>query len=254
MNSATMPCMPLFTRDGRRASRARLDARFLIGLAIVVASIAGVWGVVHAARETAPVLAASSAIVPGQTITAADVVEIGAQLASATDDYIAPADLEEGLIATRPIGEGELVPAGAVGATGDLDVTTVVVRSALDVPADVAAGAAVELWAAPVVAPGEHGEPQVIVPRAIVANIGSDDGVVNQEGAVLELVVPREAVGSVLQHTSDGSALSAVPVIVPRETNGAEEPAAEGNGDESVGQDDGDENEQDAEDDGRGDE
>lgn len=214
--------MPSSPRSARRARSTWLDARFLIGLALVVGSIAGVWGVVQAARETAPVLVAARAIVPGQTITAADVIEADAQLGAAAEGYLVSSDLDGGLVSTRAIAEGELVPAAAVGDPGDADVTTVVVRSALDVPGDIAPGATVEIWAAPLVAPGEHGDPGVIVPDAVVGEVRADDGVVAQAGAVLELVVARDAVPDVLAHVSGGSAISAVPVLVPDAAAGAE--------------------------------
>ncbi|WP_197517567.1 SAF domain-containing protein [Microbacterium karelineae] len=207
-------------RPTRRARSSLLDARFLIGIALVACSVAGVWGVVHAARETAPVLVAARAIVPGQTITAADVVEIEAQLGDAAAGYIVPADLEAGLVSTRAVAEGELVPAAAVGDPDDADVTTVVVRSALDVPGDIVPGDTVELWAAPVVSPGEHGDPLVIVPDAIVGQVRADDGVVASAGAVLELVVARDAVAGVLAHVAGGSAISAVPVLIPDAAGG----------------------------------
>ncbi|WP_162621811.1 SAF domain-containing protein [Microbacterium suaedae] len=208
-------------RPAGRARSSWADPRFLIGVALVLASIAGVWGVVHAARETAPVLVAAHAIVPGQAVTVADVVELETQLGDATDDYLVASDLTEGLVSTRTIAEGELLPAAAVGSSSDADVTTVVVRSALDVPGDIASGSTVELWAAPLVAPGEHGEPQVIVADAVVGQVRADDGVVARAGAVLELVVSRDDVPGVLAHVSGGSAISAVPVLVPEEDEAA---------------------------------
>lgn len=217
-----MPNMPPFTRDTRRARPAWLDARFLIGIVLVAASVAGVWGVIHAARQTAPALAVEHPVVPGQSITAADVVEIDVQLGAAADGYLTPADLEDGLVATAAIAAGDLVPVAAVAEADAVDVTTVVVRSTLDVPANVDVGTTVELWASPAEEPGQHGEPRVIVTSATVANLVTDDGVMRQEGAVVELVVSRDVVGEVLRHVSGGSALSVVPASLAREANAAD--------------------------------
>ena len=49
------------------------DVRFLLGLVLVIVSIAGVWFVVAAARQTAPVFAATRTIVPGETVSVDDV-------------------------------------------------------------------------------------------------------------------------------------------------------------------------------------
>src|SRR5690606_12319187 len=70
--SASIACMATSTRASNKLRPLWFDARFLIGIVLVVASAAGVWWVVHAARTTQPVLAAAHAIVPGQAVTAAD--------------------------------------------------------------------------------------------------------------------------------------------------------------------------------------
>lgn len=216
-------------RITRSARRSWLDIRFLIGVILIVASIIGVWFVVMSARETTPVLAAAHALVPGQAVTASDVVEIEAHLGDASGSYLVPDDLAGGIVSTRVVAEGEIVPASAITGSDDAAQTTVVVRSALGVPADIEPGAQVELWAAPVVGPQEFGEPIVIAAAAIVADVREDEGVVTGTGATLELTVPREVVSQVLQHVAAGSALSAVPAPVPREMDeqAAQVPAPE---------------------------
>ncbi|MGO2467458.1 hypothetical protein [Microbacterium gubbeenense] len=204
-------------RITRTSHRSRLDIRFLIGAILIVVSIVGVWFVVTSARETTPVLAAAHALVPGQAVTASDVVEIEAHLGAASGGYLVPDDLDDGIVSTRVVAEGEIVPASAITASDKADQTTVVVRSALGVPADIQPGAQVELWAAPAAGPQEFGEPLVIAATAIVADVREDEGVVTGTGATLELTVPREVVSKVLQHVAAGSALSAVPASVPRE-------------------------------------
>lgn len=204
-------------RITRTAGRSWLDIRFLIGVILIAASIIGVWFVVTSARETTPVLAAAHALVPGQAVTASDVVEIEAHLGAASGDYLVPDDLESGIVSTRVVAEGEIVPASAITGADDAAQTTVVVRSALGVPADIEPGAQVELWAAPAVGPQEFGEPIVVAAAAIVADVREDEGVVTGTGSTLELTVPREVVSTVLQHVAAGSALSAVPAPVPRE-------------------------------------
>ncbi|MBP2437607.1 SAF domain-containing protein [Microbacterium amylolyticum] len=204
--------MKSISRSGRRQRSPLLDLRLAVGIALVAASVVGVWWVVQSARETFPVLAAASPIVPGQVISAGDVVEIEAQLGQAESLYLPPEALIDGLVATRSIGQGELI---ATAATGDItasDLTSVVVRSALEVPAGVSAGSTVELWAARLEAPGQYEEPLVIVSDAVVASVLADDGMVSREGTRLELVIGRGDVSVVLDHVAGGSALSAVPV------------------------------------------
>ncbi|NHI17425.1 SAF domain-containing protein [Microbacterium excoecariae] len=191
--------------------RRRLDPRLFVGIVLVLGSVAGVWAIVDGARHTEPVLVAREALVPGQAVTAGDVEAVDVQLATSQGAYLTPDDLADGVVAVRTIAAGELVPAAAVGAAGTAGTTTVVVRSALEAPAGVVPGTPVELWAAPLVAPGSYGEPIVVVERAVVAAVLEDDGVVADPGSRLELVIARDEVAEVLGHTAGGSALSAVP-------------------------------------------
>ncbi|WP_345436750.1 SAF domain-containing protein [Microbacterium gilvum] len=191
------------------------DARFFIGLALITVSVAGVWWVVAAARQTTPVLAASSTIVPGQAVTAADLAVVDVALGSAVDGYLAPHELEEGVVANRTIAEGELVPSAAVSSAESSAVTTVVVRSAVDVPGAVEPGTPVELWSAPLLDGGVYDDPRVLVADAVVGAVAREDTVMGASGASIELVVGRDDVAAVLAAVASGAALSAVPQAAP---------------------------------------
>lgn len=188
------------------------DARFLLGIALIVASVAGVWLVVASARQTAPVFAAARTIVPGQTVTAQDLRVVDVALGAAGETYVSPASLEPGAIATRTILEGELVPQGAMGDADAGTTTSVVIRTAGDVSAAVGAGSVVEVWAAPTEAGGEVGKPRILVPSATVVSVTRDDAVVSGEDVSLEVVIPRADVAATLAALSDDSSLSVVPV------------------------------------------
>lgn len=211
MNSMTMTSSHL-SAPARRPRRVFWsDARFFIGITLIAASVAGVWWVVATARQTVPVLSAATTIVPGQAITADDLVVVDVALGGAQDVYLAPHELDEGVVATRTIAAGELVPEGAVESAGNVTVTTVVVESSVEVPASVSAGTAVELWTAPLVEPGVYDEPRILVSDATVAAVLRDDVVMGAAGASLELVIDRADVADVLAAVSSGAALSAVP-------------------------------------------
>ncbi|MGP3535410.1 SAF domain-containing protein [Microbacterium sp. RD1] len=189
------------------------DTRFVLGLVLIAASIAGVWLVVTAARQTAPVLAAARTIVPGEVIGAGDLRPVEVALGASEGAYLAPDTLPEGAVAIRTIQEGELVPSGALGTADDARVTTIVIDTAVDVPAAVAAGSRVELWFAP---PAEDqrtfAEPRILVADATVVSVAREEEVIGSAGAGLELVIPRADVAAALAAVADGSALSVVPV------------------------------------------
>jgi len=187
------------------------DARFLIGVLLVVASIAGVWFVVSASRQAVPVLAAARTIVAGQPVAPDDVRTIEVALGRAVDEYLDPEALADGVVATRTIESGELVPVSAVGDGARADTTNVVVRSAADVPESVRTGSLVEIWAAPLIEHGRYATPRILVPDASVVSVTRDEGVIGGASAALELVVPRADVADLLAAMSDDSALSIVP-------------------------------------------
>ena len=198
------------TRAARRAPWS--DARFFLGILLIAASVAGVWFVVSAARQTAPVFAASHTIVPGETVTARISRSSTSPSAGCGDAYFHPDALVDGLVATRTITAGQLVPADAVGEAARARTTSVVVRSAVDVPASVEAGTVVEVWAAPMLDDeGDYDVPRILVADATVVSVTRDDSMIGGGSAALELVIPRADVAATLAAMAGESALSVVP-------------------------------------------
>lgn len=195
---------------GKRAFWA--DMRFVLGVVLIIASVAGVWFVVAAARQTVPVFAAARTIVPGEEVDAGALQVVEVALGQVGDAYAAPGLLEPGAVAVRTITKGELVPLSAVGAAEASDLTSVVLRSATDVPAAVAPGANVEIWAAAALERGQYEQPRILVPDATVATVTRDDSVMGADGPALELVIPRADVAATLAAIAGGAALSVVPV------------------------------------------
>lgn len=188
------------------------DTRFLLGVLLVAASVAGVWLVVSAARQTVPALAAARTIVPGEIVSGDDLRVVDVGLGALDGAYLTPGTIETGTVATRTIGEGELIPVGAVGDGADARVTTVVVETAADVPVAVGAGARVEVWHAPPREGGVFDPPRILVADAVVAAVSRDDAVIGGADVSLELVVARSEVAALLAARTDGSALSIVPL------------------------------------------
>lgn len=191
------------------------DARFFLGIALITVSVAGVWFVVSASRHTAPVYAAARTIVVGEVVGADDVRVVEVALGQVADTYLGSHDLTDGIVATRTIGRGELVPQDAVGPAVDARTTRVVVRSDVDVPASIEPGSIVEIWEAPLVERGVFDAPRILVPDATVVSVTRDESMIGGGAAALELVIARSDVSATLSAMSGGSSLSVV------ETTGA---------------------------------
>lgn len=205
--------MGALTTSGRRAA---IDARLLIGLGLVIASVVGVVGVVGALDTRTTVYAAASTLSPGDRIERADLVAREVALDGADGLYVSelPGD---GLVVVQPVREGELVPRTAVGEASSVASTALVLELAGAPSSAVTPGAVVDVWASPADADGRgFGAPIVLVPDAVVVRIVTDDGVLAPSSAgAVEVLVPRARVARVLQSQAMGDALAVVPAGLP---------------------------------------
>lgn len=187
------------------------DLRFLIGLVLVIASIAGVWLLVASSRQTVPVLQTTRTLLPGDAVTSEDLLVIEVGLGSLDGAYLGPQDLAADAVATRTLPKGELVPASGVGDKGEVRTTTVVVNST-SLPEGLSPGAAVELWHAPLLDDGRTFDtPRVLVGDAVIARVAESDGVLSQARTDVEVVIDRADVADVLAAITGGAAISVIP-------------------------------------------
>lgn len=206
--------MALLTSPTARVSRVKLlaDARFLIGIALVIASVAAVWFVVSAGRTSTPVLQANRTIVVGEPVRAGDFRVVEASLGAAHELYLGPATLEGEQIAARTITSGELVPLTAVAGAESARQTVVVVPLEANLAKAVTTGSTIDLWRAQPQPDSRDLAPPTLLASGVTVNSREDQqGVVGKAATKLELTIPREDVPAVLGALTDGSALSAVP-------------------------------------------
>jgi len=199
------------------------DPRLLIGLLLVAASVAATVGIVAAVDRRVPLYAAAGPLEPGQRIAASDLVPRGVALDGSDSLYLGVGDVPRGgLVVTRAVAQGELVPTSSVGRSSDVDATSIVLRLATRVSAAVKPGASVDLWsatpatAAATVAPPEGDAvdpPTVLVPGAVVVRVIDDDQTLaaDREGSAVEVRLPRSRVARVLAAIAAGADLSIVP-------------------------------------------
>lgn len=205
------------TAPSARRRRFWFDPRFAIGILLVIASVGGVLAIVTAADASDRVYTARDAIAPGDRITASDLIAVSVRLEARPDLYLVPGDIPpEGVVVVRAVGEGELVPATAVGSAAGLRLASVVVTINGQLPASIAPGALVDLWAASQQDSSTFAPPSVIVAGATVVRQLESEGLVgSSDTSTLELLVPRSKVARVLEAIANEDALSAVPVAIP---------------------------------------
>lgn len=188
------------------------DIRFLIGIALVILSIVGVWLIVSSAKQTTPVLQANRTITQGEALVSGDfrVVEVSLGV---VDGYLAPQDLTSGMIASRTLIEDELLPASAAADARSGRTTNIVVESSVGIPENVGPGTSIELWYSPVAAEGDGFDaPRILASDVVVASVVEGDAMLAQRRAAVELIIDRADVAAVLAAITDGAVLSVVPL------------------------------------------
>jgi flagella basal body P-ring formation protein FlgA len=200
----------------RKRSRA-FDPRLAIGLALVIGAIAGVVWIVSAADDTVQVYTARAPLAPGDRVTDDDLEPRSVRLDAAAGLYLAPGDLPAaGVIVTRSIAAGELLPSSATSSTDSLRLASVVLSPAAPLAASVGPGATVDVWAARELENRQFGAPVVIVSNAIVVRLVNSDSIVAKSQLTgLEVLVPRSRVARVLDALANGDVISVVPVTLP---------------------------------------
>ncbi|CAN5217742.1 hypothetical protein BH11ACT4_BH11ACT4_02590 [soil metagenome] len=203
-------------RPAKRKSFA-FDPRLAIGLLLVVASVAGVVAIVSAADSSVRVYAARDLLAPGDRVLPGDLEERSVRLDSTAALYLAPGDVPAaGFVVTRPVAEGELVPASAVGSVDGLRLTSVVLTMDGQFAASVQPGSVVDVWSAEQTDSNHFGPPAVIVPGATVVRLVEADSIVAADRSVgIEVLVPRSKVARVLEAIANDDAISIVPASIP---------------------------------------
>ena len=203
----------------RTRRRFWVDPRFVIGLVLVAASIAGVAAVVADSDHSTAAYTARHTLAVGDRLTPADLRETRVQLGAAAALYLVPAPkLKEGLLVTQTILSGELVALSAVGTVSGRDVTSVVVDVPGRLAASILAGSVVDIWSARSIGPSEYAPPTILVGQASVVRIVEPTGIIAADnGQSVEMLVPQANVGAVLEAIMNGDALAIVPVNTPVE-------------------------------------
>lgn len=203
-----------------RAPRAFwFDPRFGIGVALVVASVLGVVWLVSSADRTVQVWAARAPLSPGETVERADLELRSVRLGESGGLYLAAGRLtDEGLVVTRAVAAGELVPASAVGSRAGIRYASVVVMVQGKLPQAIAEGSVVDVWSARQTENRVYGPPAVLVSSATVVRVWEADGLVVDGTSIgVEVLVPRTKVAVALEAIANRDAVSLVPVSLPAE-------------------------------------
>ncbi|WP_127364178.1 SAF domain-containing protein [Brevibacterium linens] len=200
------------------------DARLLVGAMLVVLAVVGTYLLVTSANSTTRVWASAHALVPGETLSPADLTVAEVNLADLGEKYLsADAELPANTSVRSVVAAGELLAASAVAPLSELDGRVVAIDIAGSVPSVVDSGSLVDVWAQPEQNGLDDGTPpEQIVDSAPVAHISRDVGSFGAgEGARIEVFVGSGDLPGVLAALDGRSVLSVVGApSVPAEDGG----------------------------------
>jgi hypothetical protein len=225
----------------RRRRSFWIDPRFVVGIVLVVVSVLGVDALVNAANASIDVLAARSALTPGERVHASDLVPTSVRVGRTAGLYLQASDVPSaGVVVTRSVAAGELVPHSAIGSEAGRFLTSIVVTVNGALAASIGPGSRVDLWASQSAdvadtgagagagteagadgatpADGEAGgyaAPTVLVSSAIVVRLVDQKNLVASNGSSVELLVPKSSTASVLDAIANGAVLNVLPVDLP---------------------------------------
>lgn len=148
------------------------DPRLLIGVLLVLVSVAGVVLLVNNADRTTEVYAARDGIAVGEALTPENVVRARVRLGETEQHYIpAESGLPEGVVAVQRIGKDQLVPRASLGDVDELDRKPVALTISETLPSQAVAGARVDVWVAQPDAKNGFSEPKLLLPGAEIAEV-----------------------------------------------------------------------------------
>jgi hypothetical protein len=197
--------------------RLNIDPRLVIGLLLVAGSAAGVFALVSAADASETLYSARVTLTAGDRIDEDDLLPTSVRDGAGGGLYLAPGDIPaDGLVVTRTIGEGELVPMSALGSTAGVRLTSIVLSVDGQLPATVVAGSLVDVWVASEDDDGRVGAPEVIVSGATVVRLVESETIVaGRQTTAVEVLVPRDRIARVLEALAGEATVSIVPADLP---------------------------------------
>lgn len=213
-------------RTARRLQRPGWrDLRLVVGVLLVLLSVAGGTRLVSSLDDTTPVYAAARDLLPGQPVGEDDLVTVPVRMGQKLGHYVdGSAPIQPGTYLVRPVGEGELVPATALGTAREALDKTVGVPVDAVAARSLSTGTVVDVWVSrrDGEAVGEaYLEPELLLAGAVVDTVPAETtGLGAGLGrTAVQVVVPADEVGTVIAAVDQEARITLVPS--PRDTSGS---------------------------------
>lgn len=189
------------------------DPRLIVGILIVLASVAGTVALVSGLDETTPMYVAKNDIPMGEPLTADSLSIANVRLEKAGENYLAAGAVPEpGTRANTLIRAGHLIPLGDLGLPGAGDRRPVSIELPQSLPGAITTGARVDVWVAlRDKAANGYAVPTLMLPAAEVsARRALESGFGGSQGEIVELLVPDGQLASLLDAMANEARITVV--------------------------------------------
>jgi hypothetical protein len=193
-------------RSPRGAGRRKL----VVGSVLVTLSALGVWLTIETNNQTQEFLVAAQATSGGSPLTSADLKVTRMNLSDSSGLYLKPGDLPKGGYLLFSTEAGQLVPKSWV-ASAVIDAREpVVLTSTMPLPSKLKVGDLVDVWVSKKQDGSKYSAAIQLVLNAEVVEITETTGVLADQSPKVQVLVPTESVGPILDAIASKDALSLV--------------------------------------------
>jgi hypothetical protein len=189
----------------------------LIGLVLLLSSVAVGARVVALADRTEPVYAARVALPTGTPLTAEALIVVRLRLTGTKAGYLdARRSLPRNQVLIRPVGAGEIIPLASIAAAGSLRYRPVSIPIESAPPAGLAAGGVVDLWASAKRQESEGGGYDEAEPIARAVEVYAvrtpGTGLTDSRTSSVDVLLPTDELAPVLDALANQSRVVVLPV------------------------------------------
>ncbi|WP_245580198.1 hypothetical protein [Arthrobacter castelli] len=184
----------------------------MIGLLLVLASIAAVVAIVEGADRTVRVYAAKKTISVGQQVKPRDLIAVPVQLGDVRDKYlIASGGVPRHSYAQRLVSKGELLAASALGQADELERKPVGITVEEALPDEARVGSRVDVWVSAAKDDGSFADPELLLPGAEISEISNSSSALGSATTTqLHVLVQDEHMPELLGALSNDANLAVV--------------------------------------------
>lgn len=205
-----VPAAPRMRKPGWR------DTRLIIGLLLVLLSVAGVVALIQIADSRQGYWAAATDVSPGTVLTADDFTIVEANLSDSAQHYWpAEEQLPEEFVLSSTVNAGQLVPRSHVDANATDGRQQIAIRIADQLPPRVEIGSRVDLWISEPVESGRGFQAAYLGAESVeLAGVYDNTGAFKATaGQTVYLVLDTTQIPAVLDAQVAGAQITLVPAV-----------------------------------------